>query len=383
MLEPLGQSQVVAYLRGLSPAYDIHLISFEKARDWANESRRRETQRQLLDAGIAWWPLRYHKRPTIPATAYDVAHGVMMAVWIALRHRVRFVHARGDVASLIAFALKTIFGTKFLYDIRGFWPDERVDGGLWRADSALYRVAKAFEKQFRVSADHKVVLSRAAASELRRVPYLRNRADSITVIPTCTDLTRFQPLPGRDAVFTLGYVGSVSTWYLFDEVLRFFMRIRMRVPEARMLIINRGEHARILGAAAALRLDTACLELKEVEHAEVPKEVARMHAGVFFYRSGRARFSFCPTKLGEFLACGVPCISNAGIGDVADILEGEKVGIAVYEFDDAALDAAGARLLAMLAEPGLRDRCVASARRHFSLEDGVRAYAAVYEQLSA
>lgn len=33
MLEPLGQSQVVAYLVKLADAYQFHLLSFEKARD--------------------------------------------------------------------------------------------------------------------------------------------------------------------------------------------------------------------------------------------------------------------------------------------------------------------------------------------------------------
>ena len=36
MLEPLGQSQVLAYLKHLVADRPIHLISFEKAGDWAN-----------------------------------------------------------------------------------------------------------------------------------------------------------------------------------------------------------------------------------------------------------------------------------------------------------------------------------------------------------
>ena len=49
MLEPLGQSQVLAYLERLAPDRRIHLISFEKPADWADRDaapRRRRTHRR-------------------------------------------------------------------------------------------------------------------------------------------------------------------------------------------------------------------------------------------------------------------------------------------------------------------------------------------------
>ena len=40
-----------------------------------------------------------------------------------------------------------------------------------------------------------------------------------------------------------------------------------------------------------------------------------------------------PTKLGEFLGCGVPCVCNDGIGDMTDIINSGKVGIVLNSFD--------------------------------------------------
>ena len=48
MLEPLGQSQVLAYLKRRAVDRRIHLISFEKADDWANT-----TERARIAQGIA------------------------------------------------------------------------------------------------------------------------------------------------------------------------------------------------------------------------------------------------------------------------------------------------------------------------------------------
>ena len=67
MLEPLGQSQVLAYLRHLASNRTIHLISFEKREDWSNMVERERLTRDIAAAGISWHPIRYHKRPTVLA----------------------------------------------------------------------------------------------------------------------------------------------------------------------------------------------------------------------------------------------------------------------------------------------------------------------------
>jgi hypothetical protein len=56
-------------------------------------------------------------------------------------HRADFVHARGYVPAFLAQRL----GVPFLFDMRGFWPDERADGGLWSRGSFGYRLWKRIE----------------------------------------------------------------------------------------------------------------------------------------------------------------------------------------------------------------------------------------------
>ena len=64
MLEPLGQSQVIAYLERLAGNRRIHLLSFEKSQDWGDIQRRRRVRGRLQAAGIYWHPRRYHKSPS-------------------------------------------------------------------------------------------------------------------------------------------------------------------------------------------------------------------------------------------------------------------------------------------------------------------------------
>ena len=49
MLEPLGQSQVIAYLKRLALHHRIHLVSFEKSEDWVNAAKRMSLVNDLAD----------------------------------------------------------------------------------------------------------------------------------------------------------------------------------------------------------------------------------------------------------------------------------------------------------------------------------------------
>ena len=383
MLEPLGQSQVLAYLKRLAVGRCIHLISFEKPEDWAHEAERARIAQDIAGAGIVWHPLRYHKQPSALATLWDIACGIGLGLWLVLRHRLRIVHARSYVASVMALTIKRLTGAKYLFDMRGFWADERVDGGLWPRSGRMFRVAKGFERHFLLAADHVVSLTQAAVRELQRFDYLQGRMPPVTVIPTCADLTRFSPMyRERDGgSFVLGYVGTVGTWYLFDEVATCFAQLLRMQPDARFLIVNRGEHAYIRERLAAAGVPDAMVELTTATHAEMPRQMARMDAGVFFIKPVFSKQASAPTKLAEFLGCGIPCLGNAGVGDMAEVLEGERVGVALKSFDEASLNEGLQQLLLLAQDPATRDRCVVSAERYFSLDEGVQRYADIYHKL--
>lgn len=383
MLEPLGQSQVLAYLKKLSVDRQICLISFEKASDWAKEAERVRIANEINKFGIIWWPLRYHKRPSSLATFWDIACGFSIGLYLVYRHRIGIVHARSYVASVIALALKKITGVMFVFDMRGFWADERVDGNLWLSDSYMYRIAKILEKHFLLSADHVVSLTHAAVIVMRRFPYLQKAMPPVTVIPTCADLARFKPLPHEEKrhSFVLGYVGTVGTWYLFEEVAACFAKLLNYLPDARFLIVNRGEHEYIIECLANAGIPETVVELISSTHADVPRLMARMDAGIFFIKPVFSKQASAPTKLAEFLGCGIPCLCNAGIGDMGELLEGEQVGVALTTFDETTMFAGLMQLLALASDPEIRTRCVAAAEKHFSLDEGVRRYASVYEQL--
>jgi glycosyltransferase involved in cell wall biosynthesis len=389
LLEPLGQSQVYQYLQKLAQSHEITLVSYEKKHDWANGVRRNGMLRAVEEAGIRWIPLRYHKRPSVLATAYDLAVGLVVCLYLCLRRRVQIVHGRGYVISVLGLGLKRMLKCRLIFDTRSFWPDERVELGIWNKESLIYRISKWLERRLLMEADVVVALTPKAVDLLRKYPCLHGQSKHFEVIPTCTNLDLFRPAMGcrddaarvREGLFTLGYVGNAGTAYLFDAVLECFKLLQQRRPKANLLIINRNDHAYILERLKRGGVRTDSVEIKAVEHREVPKEMGRMDAGIFLIAPQVSRVSAVPTKMGEFLACGVPCLANSGVGNVKEVLENDRVGVVLDEFDMQAMRKAVDQLLDLVEDPEVQRRCVSVAQRYFSLERGVQAYDCIYREL--
>lgn len=384
ILEPLGESQVVAYLEILSVAYDIHLISFEKPDDAVRQDHMERMAARLRGADITWHAQRYHKRPKILSTLWDMGAAMLLAVRLARRHDARLLHARSILCAAMLYPAKLISHARFVVDIRGFWADERVDGGLIRAGGPVYRVLKIIEKAMLRRADHVVTLTRASVPFLRDDPRLGQTKAPITVIPTCADLDLFAPRPDKGPArpLTIGYVGQIGTWYMLDEMLALFAAISRHRPDARLLIVNKNQHDIIHVALARTDIAIQSVEIVASSRQAMPAQIRRMDAGMALIRPFFSKIASAPTKLGEYLGCGIPVIGNAGCGDMMRIIEEDGVGVAMAGSGPEAIEAAACALLERLQDPALPGRCVASACRHFALDEGAARYRAIYDALT-
>ena len=384
ILEPLGESQVLSYLRELSKGneFKFFLLSFEKKKDWDEKEKREKLTTSLKGTNINWVPLRYHKKPTVPATAFDIIFGFMVASFLCLKYRIRIVHARSYVPALIARMLQIIFRLSWIFDMRGFWADERVDSGLWHRNSPLYKLVKKFEKRFLLAATEIVSLTQAAVDVMKKIPYLENEKKSYTVIPTCVDLNYFtlSNAPSNNE-FVLGYVGSIGLWYDFAPTAKTFEIILEQKPNARFLILSRENPEEIKKYFTPSARGK--VEILSVGHKEVPQYMHKMHATAFFIKPFFSKIASAPTKLAEFLACGIPCLTNQGVGDMNKIFFADKVGISIDNYkEERCLRAGIQQFLQLLNEPEIRNHCHNSAVKRFSLESGSAAYKKIYQKLN-
>lgn len=387
ILDQLGQSQVFPYLRNLAENHDIILISFEKKQAWQEQTFRNRVIRETRTAGIRWIPLRYHKSPRMLATSFDLILGLLVAAWQTWRYPVRIVHARSLLPAMLCMVLKYVFKTKFIFDIRGFWVDCRMEQGEWSENSSTHRVLKWLERQSLQSADVVISLTRNAANVMKKLPFLSDKSPRFEVITTCTDLQLFRPparaTPPRNPqhAFTLGYVGSVGPLYMLDAMLDCFKTLLELRPDARLIIVNLSSHDHIRERIRVHALPECKIDLKSVEYKDVISELWRMDAGICFVLPRPSMAAAAPTKVGEYLASGLPCIANVHSGDIKEILEGNNIGVCVEDFTSASYRKALMRLVVLADAPETCARCVEAAQREFSLEEGVSSYDRIYRSL--
>lgn len=381
LLEPLGESQVFGYLRLLAREHRVFLLTFEKPLDWENRGQMQRMAERCLAAGIHWQPLKYHKRPSLFATAWDVVSGIWLGAKLGRSEQVAIVHARSYVAAVIALGIKKLLATPYLFDTRGFWVEERVDGGLWKKGSTLFRLAVNVEKTLFASADFVTCLTEPAreiiASNFPCVP-----KDRITVIPTCVDLDSFEVCAGGNPrYFTLGYVGSVGTWYRFDQVLEVVRLLFDQHEHSRFLIANRGQHELIHRMLDERDIDRSRVRLLDLKSPEVPAAICEMSAGIVFCKQVRSKLASVPTRLAEFLACGRPVMCNDGLGGMETLLTQRRVGIGVRSFERECLKRAVTELVAIAGETGIRTRCREVAVEKFSKRTGAESYSRIYSTI--
>lgn len=392
MTDPLGQSQVIPYLIGLSKYYHIHILSFEKKDRFTQESSHLESL--FSKNNITWHPLFYTKNPPILSTIWDVFRMRKAAAALYKNMDCHLVHCRSYVASLAGLVLKKKYNAKFLFDMRGFWADERVEGGIWDASSALYRQIYKYFKQkeieFIQNADHIISLTQSGKQEIINWNIPKLDSNKITIIPCCTDLSHFDKYKankesidqlknklniGQDD-YILTYSGSLGTWYLIDEMLLFYKQLSSAIPNSKFLIITNDNKIKIQENARKHEIDTTKLIVRSASRNEMPNLLALSNSSVFFIKPTYSKTASSPTKLAELLAMEIPVICNA-IGDIS--IYSTPLVITVKDFSTPEFKQAVRKLSTLTSEDKRSARVFCN--KEFGLSEGIKRYLEVYNKL--
>ena len=359
MGEPLGQSQVMGYLEGLADEFAISLLSFEKP-----GFDRAALATQMRSAGIDWHPLDYHGKPPVVSTLADVLRGAYTTRRLARGgFRPDLVHIRSYVPGCVALLSGR---APLIFDIRGFWADERVEGQLWPRDGLVDRSVRAVEHALFQRAAAVVTLTHASVAHIHS---MTGDGDTpVRVIPTCTDVGRFAgTVPSREGPRVV-WSGSIGPWYRFDLAVR--IAAAMKVP---MHVLTRQ-------TAAASEAMTVPGVVKEVPPAALASEMREGDVGLCLYQQGFSAIARAPTKAAEYMAAGMPIAVTPGLGDLSDLVIDENVGV-VVSGDEPSLEPIVQRLLQLGADQAVRDRCRKIARDVFDRPEGINAYRDLYLQL--
>ena len=390
--EPLVQTQVLPYLRELvAGGVRMSLLTFEPdLKERWNDDAVAHWKQRLAEEGIDWSLLEYHRRPALPAKLYDIAAGAWRAARIARQRQITIFHGRSHVGAAIATLAKRLVGGLVIFDFRGFLADEYIESGHWPATGYLSRLAKWAERRLCRSADAMVVLTERAREILRDTG---KRRRPIEVIPCCVDLARFgaaaehrertrDELGIRERLVCV-FAGSIGGAYLWPETARFLQLARAADPRVYALVLSPSPSADVSAELQRAGLTPDDFRVLSAEPDAVPRYLTAADVGLAVLRPGRGRVGSSPTKIGEYLAAGLPIVTTAGIGDLDSQIEQSRVGVLLRSFDPPALADAFAAIQALRTDPDLGARCRHEALTQYDLTTiGGERYRRLYETIA-
>lgn len=399
--EPLVRTQVIPYLRELKKGgHEMILLTFEPdlSKNWSKEQIARQRQ-DLLAEGIDWQCLAYHKRPSALATAYDIFRGAARVSGLIRKHNVDILHGRVHVPTLMGALARKLSRRKpkLLFDIRGFFPEEYTDAGIWPEVGLIYRTVKRVENWLFEESDAFVVLTRKAREILfpdrigAKMEDTDERGRPVAVIPCCVDLeerfsvdrealrakVRNELALGHRRVFV--HAGALGGLYLTDEIAGFLGTARHRDQNTFAMFLTQSDPDLIVPLLRERGFSENDYFVGRVSPDDVPGYLCAADAGLSFVKAGYATQSRSPTKIPEYLACGLPIAANSGIGDVDELVRRNGVGVLIDGFTEEAYTRSIEELL-QLGDIG--DRCRRTAEEEFSLElVGGPRYRGVYDRI--
>lgn len=380
-MEPLGQSQVLAYLRGLSADYEVTVITFEKEVDLIDLARYQALRAECGALGIRWLPQRFRYQPRVVAPVLDMLRFCWLG-WREVRKGAVLIHARSYIPGAVALLLHSVSRVPFIFDMRALWPEELITAGRLRRGSVMHRAITWVERRC-LARGEVVSLTESAVGYLREVYSRELDGKRVHVIPTCADIERFAPGPGRQGAQVFGCNGTVlSGWFRFDWLATFFRVVAERDPGAMLEVVTRDDLSQVRERLVKKGVPTDRVDVYGVHASQMPEVVKHQTVAVMFYAGGAvSELGRSPTRMAEVLACGRPVIANAGVGDVAGIIGRYRVGVLVKDGSEEAMRVALDELSALQADSELAVRCRQAAEEVFSLKTGTEAYKAIYRSL--
>tara|TARA_Y100000992_G_scaffold298513_1_gene263792 strand:+ start:354 stop:1544 length:1191 start_codon:yes stop_codon:yes gene_type:complete len=384
ILEPLGNSQVLKYLEGLSNEFEITLISFEKI----------NTQYQLEDfskmkeyckrKNILWQPKKYNLTNGPISNIINIINITLFPFLELALKKHDIVHIRSYMPGLAMPIIKKLFHFKLIFDIRGFWADEKVDRLGWKKTSLKYKFFKKLESNLFQNADTVVTLTDSSKNYIEQ--HFKKPIKQIKVIRTCVDFKEFNIIQEKECEdknnqeLLIGYLGSIDTAYNFNDFLRLIKDLVDRKIQVKLEILSKTSREKVLTCLKKFQLENLEFDVQFLSRSELSPKINKFNLLGFALKESFSLIASMPTKIAESLACGTPIICNNFNSDIEEMLKNNNIGV-LHDFSKPLTNKNFEKIISLTENVSTPKICNSFSRKHFSLESGIKMYKEIYSDL--
>lgn len=391
----IGVSQVLPYLEGL--AHKGHRISCVSVEHPSNASIfNQDIKPRLIASGIGHYPIVRSLNPFLrKLERFSMTYQLKVQLKsVILGASVDLIHCRSYMPLAAVMPLSQKLSLPFIFDMRGFWIDERLESGAWDKDRYYWKVVANYfrrleQKALKNSAGIVVLTEDAKKAIVKHSAYGNGK---IAVIPCSVNQSTFKPKPklrekNRLALgltpddVVLAYLGSAGPLYRIDILYKLAVRLKARGVPVRILFLGTHSVQEHINRAKKLGVNLAVSDIRccQVPHEKVPDTLSAADFGISFRIQEFSSLGVSATKVGEYLACGLPVISNKGVGDIDHIIEDGKTGLILPDFGDKSINLATNFIAAGSFHTSEYIRT--SAQKKFDMEQAVDLYDSLYQSI--
>jgi len=383
LCDQLGQSQILPYLAELKKKYEIYILSFEKKINISDEKI------NYINKNFNWTFKIFTESKYKIFKLLDYIKLFFYSLSLIRRYNIKICHGRGFLPSLIIYLIKNLINIKLIFDVRGFWPDERIDNNQLnknnKIDKIIYKLLKYLEIKILYSSDHVVVLTQKAKNIL--LQYNKK----ITVIPCATNFSMFSnstfndnDLIKNNIQFNINkykifcYLGSVDGAYMYDEVLRYFKLIKIKYKNVMLITITKNNiYANNILSHNKYKTIKNNVKIFSLERKELPFYLNICYAMISFVKNSYARKAMSPVKISEALAANLPIIINQNIGDIDEHLIKFDIGFSININDIKSIKNSISKINNLSNKQYHRDK----AFKIYDISTAIKKYSDLYYQL--
>lgn len=378
LLEPLGSSQVLEYVKILSKENFFYLITFEKPSDLSNRELYNNIKNSCNDHNIKWISFYYHPFSSPFKACFSLLNFFIKLFYLLASKKIDAIHLRGYFLGSFVLPLKFFFKFKFFFDTRGFWPDEKADRAGWKRSGLIYKAFKKLEYSLFDSADHIFFLTLHAIKLIsKQYPQIDKKS---SVIRTCANPDTFYPINDlkQSSFLHIGYLGTIDTAYNFKKIAAFISSAIKINKNLHITVMTRSNHNHIIKIFDDFDVPDQHYTIDFTRNAnDLNRVINSFDVCIFYLNENYSIKASMPTKIGEVLACGVPIACNNFNDDLIDIFN-SKCSI-LSDFDQPDTNTVLNKLMKFKMDSDTANSCLDIYIKYFSLEVGCSTYNSAYK----
>jgi UDP-N-acetylglucosamine:LPS N-acetylglucosamine transferase len=388
LTDALGQSQILPYLIGLSrKGYNISVLSEEKIEKL--NLNKTYIDKIVNEENISWHYIPFQSGRNPIKKIFSIYKLYKKTKALCKTKKINCIHCRSFIPAAIANQLKKALDITYIYDIRGFFIEEKIDTGTLNLNNilhvALIKRLHKLESRIFLNASAIVTLTEKSISEIIKKSNNSVTNKNIYVIPTSVNYKEFDPrlfdiakiktelnIDANQKI--LVYLGSLGSTYLMNEMLDFFKCLEGK--NYLFLILANDQMDKYLPLLAEKKIASNTIKIFNVKRNDVPKYLSIADIGISFIRPKYAKMASCPTKMGEMAAMGLPIVFNAAIGDLGKLNNAFQFGFELNSFESNEMKQA-IEILKKIDKRKIRE----NTKNYFDIEYAIEKYSVIYSNI--